>query len=106
MHEVKTSANRTWLIPFEYNIFQNYVLEFGNQYIRFYYNHGILLSGAVPYEIVSPYTTADLTASDGTCQLKFVQDGDALYIVHPTHYPKKLVRAGHTSWTIADVDFA
>ena len=106
VHEVKTSANRTWLIPFEYNIFQNYVLEFGNQYIRFYYNHGILLSGAVLYEIVSPYTTADLTASDGTCQLKFVQDGDALYIIHPSHYPKKLVRAGHTSWTIADVDFA
>lgn len=105
VHEIKDSSKRTWLVPFQYNIFQNYHLEFGHQYIRFYYNHGILLSGGNPYEIVSPYSSTDLTDSTGACTLKWTQDGDVLYLVHPSHPVKKLVRAGHTSWTISDVDF-
>ena len=38
--EVKNSANTTRLIPFEFNIEQTYILEFGNQYIRFYKDNG------------------------------------------------------------------
>ena len=38
--EVKNSANATRLIPFEFNITQSYVLELGNQYIRFYKDNG------------------------------------------------------------------
>ena len=34
--EVKNSANTTRLVPFEFNIEQSYILEFGNLYIRFY----------------------------------------------------------------------
>lgn len=34
--EVKTSANRTRLVPFQFSILQTYMLEFGNNYIRFY----------------------------------------------------------------------
>lgn len=37
--EVKASANRTALIPFEFNVEQAYVLEFGNQYMRVHKDH-------------------------------------------------------------------
>ncbi len=34
--EVKDSTKKTRLIPFEFSTTQTYMLEFGNQYIRFY----------------------------------------------------------------------
>lgn len=42
VHEVKTSANRTWLIPFQFNVVGSYALEIGDQYMRFYTNRGIV----------------------------------------------------------------
>ena len=38
--EVKDSTKVTRLIPFEFNIEQAYILEFGNLYIRFYKDNG------------------------------------------------------------------
>ena len=100
--EVKTSANRTWLATFEFNTTQAYVLEFGDLYIRFYTNHGQLLSGGSPYEIASPYSVSDLTDSaDGTFKLSMVQSGDVIYIAHPSYPLQKLSRFGNTNWTIA-----
>ena len=104
--EVKSSANRTWLARFEFNTTQAYVLEFGNQYIRFYTQHGVLLSGGSPYEIATPYAVADLTDStDGTFTLSMVQSGDVIYIAHPNYPTQKLSRFGNTNWTIADAPF-
>ena len=102
--EVKTSANRTWLARFEFSTTQAYVLEFGNQYIRFYTNHGVLLNVGVPYEIATPYTTADLTdATDGTFRLSMAQSGDIIYIAHPSYPLQKLSRLGATNWTLTEV---
>lgn len=105
--EVKTSANRTWLAKFEFNTTQAYILEFGNQYIRFYTQNGRLLSGGTPYEIASPYLTADLTdAVDGTFTLSMVQSGDVIYIAHPNYPLYKLSRLANTNWTMTVVDLA
>ncbi len=41
--EVKTSANRTALIPFEFNVEQAYALEFGDQYMRVHKDHAPVL---------------------------------------------------------------
>ena len=38
--EVKNSNDVVRLIPFEFNVTQSYVLEFGNEYIRFYKDNG------------------------------------------------------------------
>tara|TARA_B100000029_G_C17590666_1_gene962392 strand:- start:805 stop:3546 length:2742 start_codon:yes stop_codon:yes gene_type:complete len=38
--EIKTSANKTRLIPFQFSTTQTYILEFGNQYIRFFKDNG------------------------------------------------------------------
>lgn len=103
--EVKNSANRTWLVKFEFNVTQSFILEFGHQYIRFYTNEGQVQSSGSPYEVATPYTAANLTGSDGTLVLDFVQSGDVIYIVHPSYPVKKLSRFGNTNWTLTDVDF-
>ena len=51
------------------------------------------------FEIATSYTTAQVF------DLKFTQSADVMYIVHPEHEPSKLSRTGHTSWTLAEVDF-
>jgi hypothetical protein len=105
VEEVKNSTNRTWLLRFEFSEDQAYILEFGDQYIRFYTNHGQVLSGGVPYEISSPYAVGDLTSAQGTFRLKTVQSGDIIYIAHPDFAPRKLSRFGATNWTLTTVDF-
>ena len=175
--EVKDSSAKTRLIPFEFSTTQTYMLEFGNQYIRFYKDDGqilesdVTISGATQanpvvitatghsydngdeisisgvvgmtelnnkrylvankttntfeitdvdgtningtgftaytsggvanrvYEISTPYLTAELF------DIKFAQSADVMYITHPNHEVEKLSRTGHTSWTLADVDF-
>jgi len=175
--EVKDSSKKTRLIPFEFSTTQTYMMEFGNQYIRFYKDNGQILEGdktisgatqANPvvitatghsydngdeisitgvagmtelnnkrylvankttntfeitnvdgtningtgftaytsggvanrvYEISTPYLTAELF------DIKFAQSADVMYITHPNHEVEKLSRTGHTSWTLADVDF-
>ena len=96
---VKTPAAKTRLIPFEFSTEQTYILEFGNQYIRFYRNNGQIESGGSPYEISTPYLTAELF------DIKFAQSADVMYLTHPNHQTRKLSRTGHTSWTLAAVEF-
>ena len=45
--EVKDSSKKTRLIPFEFSTTQTYMMEFGNQYIRFYKDNGAILEGDV-----------------------------------------------------------
>ena len=97
--EVKSSAAKTRLIPFEFSTTQTYILELGNEYIRFYRDNGQILSSGSPYEISSPYLTAELF------DIKFAQSADVMYITHPRHKTRKLSRTGHTSWTLTEVDF-
>jgi hypothetical protein len=97
--EVKDSTKKTRLIPFEFSTTQTYILEFGNQYIRFYKNNGVITSSGSPYEIATPYLEADLP------NLKFAQSADVMYICHPNYSIRKLSRTAHTSWTIAEVPF-
>jgi hypothetical protein len=40
--EAKTSTKKTRLIPFEFSITQAYILEFGDKYIRFYKDNGLI----------------------------------------------------------------
>ena len=97
--EVKDSTKETRLIPFEFSTTQTYILEFGNQYIRFFKDNGQILSSGSPYEISSPYLEAELF------DIKFAQSADVMYICHPNHPAKKLSRTGHTSWSLTSVDF-
>ena len=95
---VKTEANKTRLIPFIFSTIQAYILEFGNNYIRFYKDEGQILDSGSAYEISTTYTTAQIP------DLKFTQSADVLYICHSAHNPRELTRTGHTSWTLSDYD--
>lgn len=96
----KSGSTRTCRLQrFEFSVTQAYVIEFGNLYARFYTNGGQLLSGGSPYEVVTPYTEADLP------NLYFAQSADVLYIAHPSYPPATLSRQGATSWTYAAITF-
>ena len=99
INEVKNSAHTVRLIPFEYSVDQTYVLEFGNNYIRFYTNGGQVQSSGSTYEIATTYTHSQVN------ELQFAQNADVMWIVHPDHIPKKLTRLGHDNWTIASEVF-
>lgn len=99
--EVKDSADRTWLVPFRYSPDQSYQLEFGDQYVRIWRDHGQLLDGGgSPVEVATPYAVADLTSADGTLALRFYQSGDSLFITHPDYWPRELQRTGALTWTL------
>ena len=51
-----------------------------------------------PYEIKLPYTKTELP------QLKWEQFGDTIWLAHPNHPLRKLIRRGNTSWTCEAVD--
>lgn len=53
-----------------------------------------------PYEIETPYLTADLF------EVKFIQSANWMYMSHPDYIPQKLVRGGDASWLLSDVSFA
>lgn len=88
------------LIPFEFNDEQTYVLEFGNLYMRVYKDGGIVESSpGVPYEVVTPFTEAQLFA------LNYTQSADVMTLVHPAHEPRQLSRLDHDDWTLATIAF-
>ena len=88
------------LIPFEFSVTQAYILEFGDSYIRFYKDRGVIeTSPGVPYEVATTYAAADIP------NIKFTQSADVLYLTHPSYAPRKLSRTGHTSWTLSEIDF-
>jgi hypothetical protein len=98
--EVKNSSARVRLIPFQFSVSQTYVLEFGNLYMRVYTDGGQVLLAGVPYEIATPYTTADLPT------LKYVQSADVMTIAHPSYATRNLSRTAHTAWTLATITLA
>ena len=44
--QTKNAADKVRLVSFEFSITESYVLEFGDEYIRFYRNNGIILESA------------------------------------------------------------
>lgn len=49
------------------------------------------------YEVPSPYQEADLF------KIQFTQINDVVYLVHPSHAPRKLSRLADDNWTLAEV---
>lgn len=98
------------LVPFQFSptIGQTYILAFSNLNLRFVKNpgtaaypnssnSGLILSAGVPYEIVTPYVTADLRS------LHFLQIADVMWITGRGYNRKKLSRISDTNWTLTDV---
>ena len=99
VREVKTSSNFTRLIPFEFNVTQAYILEFGQNYFRIHKDGGTVVSGGSPVEVATVYTSAQVS------EIKFTQSADVMYLAHPSHPVQKIARTSHTAWTISEVNF-
>lgn len=95
--DAKTTNIR--LVPFEYNREQAYVLEFGENYIRFFRDGAQIAPLGVPLEIATTYTAAQVQ------QISYTQSADTLYIVHPNHPPKKLERTGPDVFSLSNIAF-
>lgn len=104
INEVFNSGYKTRLIPFEYSTTQAYMLEFSappssGGVIRFYADYGIIEVSGTPLTVSMPYTGADIPL------LKWTQNADVLYLVHPDYPPMQLNRLSNTSWTLNTVAF-
>jgi len=94
------NESETVLIEFSVSTEINYILEFGNGYIRFYDIAGQIYDGLIPLEISSPFLTSELV------DIKYKQSADTLYLCHPNHKPKKLTRDSTIpTFSISDVEF-
>lgn len=98
-YPTKNLTQKSRLIKFIFSETDNFVLEFGHQYIRFIKGSTQITSGGSPYEIVSPYITDDLA------EIKYKQIGDIIYLAHPDVTPQKLTRTADNNWTIGNVSF-
>lgn len=64
--------------------------------------YGAYTGGGETFRILtidSPYLASELR------DLKFRQSFDVVFLTHPNHSPKKLVRTGLTNWSLKDVAF-
>ena len=94
--EIKTSSKQVRLVKFQFSADDAFILEFGEEYIRFYTDKGQVQDGGVPVEISSPYSETEVQ------DLQFTQFGDTLYIVHPSYAPRTLIRSSSISWTLSE----
>jgi len=94
--EVKDSAKRVRLIPFEFSVEVAYVIELGDLYALFYANGAPVLNVSTPVEVVTPWTEAELP------DVKFTQTADVMILTHPNHAPRKLSRTSATSFVLEE----
>ena len=73
--QTKDAGKKVWLQRFEFAFDQAYVLEFGDQYVRFYTDRGVVLENAQDVVNVTNATTGVLTY-DGTDP----SNGDWFYV--------------------------
>jgi hypothetical protein len=96
---IVTTAPTIRMIPFTYSASLAYECEFGNQYIRFYYDDAVLLNGASEVWIASPYTEEHLY------ELQYYQISDTMWITHPSYKTRKLTRTSATTFSLDVVEY-
>jgi hypothetical protein len=94
----KDSQKRARLIPFKFSSNQSYMLEFGDEYIRFYQSGAQIQYGVDPYEIESPWTEDELFLLD------FNQSADVVYLCTQGKKQQTLTRNDSTDWVLADYE--
>jgi hypothetical protein len=94
--ETKTSAKRSRLIPFIYNVDQAYMMEVGDQYLRFF-KDGLQVAG--PYEVATLYVEAALFDID------YAQGADTMYTVQGDVPVYRLQRFADNDWRLLPAPF-
>lgn len=95
----KAGTSNIRLIPFIFSADIAYMCEFGDYYVRFYYNGAPLLNGGAHVEAVTPYPAAAMQ------DVQFKQIGDTMWLVHKDYPPQKLTRTSVTSFSVDEISF-
>lgn len=83
-------------VPFEFAANDALSLEFTHLTMRVWRYGELVLDGASPYELATPFRAVDLR------NLQWVQDKDVIYLVDGVHPMQKLSRFALDDWTIED----
>lgn len=86
------------LLPFRYNVEQNFIIEITAGKIRFYTQGALVTKDGVPYEITNNYSEDELDT------IKYTQSADVMFLVQPNHPPATLTRYANDNWTFERMD--
>ncbi|MGE7139140.1 hypothetical protein ACQKIE_16055 [Luteibacter sp. NPDC031894] len=95
-----SGASASRLIPFQFSIDQNYVVELGDRYARFYANGALVMNGASPAEIPTPWSAAEIW------DVSYSQSADVMYLTHVSHPPRVVTRTSANTFSIDLYDAA
>lgn len=84
------------LIRFKFSVDDACVLVFGENTMRVVRNGAFVLSGGLPYQILTPWPLADLD------RLNYTQSADVMTFVHTSYRPRELKRFANDNWTITE----
>lgn len=112
---VADQAKRSWLKAFVFGPLDAFMLELGDQIIRFWWKGGLVQEEVsqpgggdaplfAPYTLASPYTAADLLGDDGRLTLQGARARDRLWFAGAGKQPRLLQRFGATNWTLGVFD--
>lgn len=91
--ETKEVTGKVRLIPFVFSLLVGYICEFGDKYIRFYYDDEFVA------EIASPYSDSDIR------DIKYIQSADVMFLVHPDYPVHEIKRKSESLFEIAEMEF-
>jgi hypothetical protein len=83
------------LIPFEFNVTQGHIYEFSDMALRVFTNDAQVMDGSVPFELVTPYSYAQLA------KLRYHSNEDVTYLFHRSHAPRELARVAADDFTLS-----
>lgn len=64
--EVDDSTKRSWLLRFQFNVDEAYILEFGDNMVRFFTDHGqVVVSGVAAWVTATAYVQGDIRSNGG-----------------------------------------
>ena len=103
--EIKTSSTSTRLIPFTFSTTQTYILEFGNQYIRFFKDDGQIVEGD---KTITGITAADpavvTSSSHGYSDGDFVTISSVVGMTEVNNKTFKVSNKTTNTFELQDVD--
>ena len=98
----KDMTKRVRLVPFQFSANQQYVIEFGHQYLRIIYDGALVVDGGGnPIVITTPFSSSDLIGLYDIDLIKYVQSADVMTICHQSFQPQQLQRTSSTSWALS-----
>ncbi len=97
--ETKFSDKTCRLFTFFLDPSTTFGLEFGDHYMRVIRQGEYIMAGAVPYELVMPYTALEVATLD----IGRAQKANVSTLCQHGHYPQELTYIAPDNWTIADM---